>query len=109
MVALPAPVQKQLSALTRRVEAQTKLRLAVEDIIAVIGGSDGPPSMFEYAPGMDITAMGGTHTRADASTCARYRDSSGIWQVVAANVLLCLPALTLSRWAEGDHQRAGAR
>lgn len=29
--------------------------------------------------------------------------------VVAANVLLCLPALTLSRWAEGDHQRAGAR
>ena len=29
--------------------------------------------------------------------------------VVAANVLLCLPALALSRWAEGDHQRAGAR
>ena len=29
--------------------------------------------------------------------------------VVAANVLLCVPALASSRWAEGETQRAGAR
>lgn len=46
-----------------------------------------PLVLFDYRAGMPISRLGGTHTRADASTCATYVDSAGVVQTVAANVL----------------------
>lgn len=43
--------------------------------------------LFALSPFSNLASLGATFTRADATTCARYRDSAGIWQVVAANVL----------------------
>lgn len=43
--------------------------------------------LFDYWPGMDLTLLGGTHTRADATPVAMQRDSADIWRQVAANVL----------------------
>lgn len=55
-------------------------------LFAAIAQNNGSGAAFLYKPGF-VTGQGFTATRADATTCARYRDSSGIWQVVAANVL----------------------
>lgn len=46
------------------------------------------PVPFLYRPaGGRVGQAGMTHTRADSTTCATYRDSSGIWQTAAANIL----------------------
>lgn len=43
--------------------------------------------LFEYRPGWDTDILDGTHTRADATSCATYIDSDGVLRTVAANVL----------------------
>ncbi len=44
--------------------------------------------VFLYRPEGGRTGMlGETFSRADATTCARYRDINGLWQTAAANVL----------------------
>jgi hypothetical protein len=61
------------------------------DILGDGVGRPGVPaptgSLFHYEPGMPITEMSGTFTRADATTCATYVDVNGVIQTVAANVL----------------------
>ena len=44
-------------------------------------------TLFAYDPTLTVAGLGGTFTRADASTCATYVDSNGVVQTVAANVL----------------------
>ena len=55
-----------------------------------MGAYDGfggfPSPAFLYTAGDSFAALGMTTTRADASTCARYRDQAGTWQLAAANV-----------------------
>lgn len=43
--------------------------------------------MFEYVPGASLAGLGGTFSRADATTCATYIDANGGVRTVAANVL----------------------
>ncbi len=51
-----------------------------------IGG--GSAAAFLYRTGgTGIGLEGMTATRADSTTCARYQDASGIWQLAPANVL----------------------
>lgn len=49
--------------------------------------SKGPNTLFEYRAGMDIADLGGIHTRADASTCASYKNGQGTLKYAAANVV----------------------
>lgn len=56
-------------------------------VLAGVLGSGGPQRLFRYDPGASVTGLGGTFTRADASTCATYVDANGVVQTVAANVL----------------------
>ena len=46
-----------------------------------------PAPAFLYIPGVTpMASLGMTATRADSTTCARYRDQAGIWQLATANV-----------------------
>ena len=62
----------------------TQRRLRRMGAYAGFGGFPSPA--FLYTAGDSFAALGMTTTRADASTCARYRDQAGTWQLAAANV-----------------------
>lgn len=56
-------------------------------VLAGVLSGGGPQRLFRYDAGAGVTGLGGTFSRADATTCATYVDANGIVQTVAANVL----------------------
>lgn len=68
-----------------RVFALPKHNLSLAATVEIRGSQS--LALFGYAPGDSITALGGTFTRADASTCATYVDANGAIRTVAANVI----------------------
>lgn len=63
----------------------TQWRLRRIAASGMVGGLPAPA--FLYIPSVTpMASLGITATRADSTTCARYRDQAGIWQLAAANV-----------------------
>ena len=63
----------------------TQRRLRRIAASGMVGGLPAPA--FLYIPGVTpMASLGMTATRADSTTCARYRDQAGIWQLATANV-----------------------